>query len=170
MFRNKTTRRVAAAFAISAMGGASALAEPLTAAQPAGGAGGAQVWFGGGAEPAPVVNVHHHGHYGHGYAHHGHGKYGHGKYGHGYYDPHYGYKRKKRRNRRRNVAIGVGAAIVGLGLVAALSQQGRHRGHSHAAPRTYRSGDGCDYWADQCARNWGANNNNFYGCLRYHRC
>ena len=35
----------------------------------------------------------------------------------------------------------------------------------------YEYGGGrCDYWAGQCARNWGRRNNNFYGCLRYHGC
>lgn len=35
--------------------------------------------------------------------------------------------------------------------------------------RSYRR-RGCGYWSDQCARNWGYRNNNYYGCLRYHGC
>lgn len=33
-----------------------------------------------------------------------------------------------------------------------------------------RHGGRCDYWASQCARNWGRRNADFYGCLRYHGC
>lgn len=34
----------------------------------------------------------------------------------------------------------------------------------------YRTRNSCTYWANQCARNWGYGNNNYQGCLRYHRC
>lgn len=36
--------------------------------------------------------------------------------------------------------------------------------------RTYRSGDRCGYWSDRCIQNWGYQNPNYYGCLRYHGC
>lgn len=29
---------------------------------------------------------------------------------------------------------------------------------------------GCGYWRRQCGENWGWDNNDFYGCLRYHGC
>jgi hypothetical protein len=28
----------------------------------------------------------------------------------------------------------------------------------------------CDYYRQACAENWGYGNNDYYGCLRYHRC
>lgn len=33
----------------------------------------------------------------------------------------------------------------------------------------YGSGH-CAYYADACGRNWGWNNNNWNGCMRYHGC
>ena len=40
-------------------------------------------------------------------------------------------------------------------------------------PYSYRSsryGSRCSYWRSRCAENWGYRNNDYYGCLRYHRC
>ena len=79
---------------------------------------------------------------------------------------HYGYRYKKRR-RNRDVALGVIGGVLALGTIAALANS--NRGH-HRGRRSYRGGGSCDYWADRCAQNWGTRNNNFYGCLRYHRC
>lgn len=28
----------------------------------------------------------------------------------------------------------------------------------------------CAYWSERCTANWGRDNANYYGCLRYHRC
>ena len=36
------------------------------------------------------------------------------------------------------------------------------------ANRSY--GGRCQYWSNQCVRNWGYRNPNYFGCLRYHRC
>ena len=87
--------------------------------------------------------------------------------GHGY---HHGghYHKYKRKRRNRNVALGVIGGVLALGTIAALSN---NRRYYDRGPRYYRGGGGsCDYWANQCARNWGTRNNNFYGCMRYHRC
>ncbi len=35
---------------------------------------------------------------------------------------------------------------------------------------SYRVATSCDYWADRCAANWGFDNVDYYGCLRYHGC
>ena len=32
------------------------------------------------------------------------------------------------------------------------------------------AGGRCDYWRQQCVRNWGDANPNYYGCMRYERC
>lgn len=36
--------------------------------------------------------------------------------------------------------------------------------------RYRRHSSRCAYWSRRCARNWGYGNNDYYGCLRYHRC
>ncbi len=28
----------------------------------------------------------------------------------------------------------------------------------------------CSYWHQQCVKNWGSNNPNYYGCMRYEKC
>ena len=34
----------------------------------------------------------------------------------------------------------------------------------------FASGSRCNYWSDRCIDNWGHQNSNYYGCLRYHGC
>ena len=31
-------------------------------------------------------------------------------------------------------------------------------------------GGACEYWSDRCIANWGFNNPDYRGCMRYHRC
>ena len=92
---------------------------------------------------------------------------------HGYHGGyhHHGYYKKRRRN--RDVALGVIGGVLALGTIAAIANSNRRyrdRRYYRSDRRYYRGGGSCDYWANQCARNWGTRNNNFYGCLRYHRC
>ena len=46
--------------------------------------------------------------------------------------------------------------------------------YDEAEPRYYDgappSGDRCAYWHRQCVKNWGANNPDYYGCMRYEKC
>ncbi|MEL6979773.1 MAG: hypothetical protein AAGM38_13975 [Pseudomonadota bacterium] len=87
-----------------------------------------------------------------------------------YYRDYYDYKDYKD-NDNNDLAIGVLGAVVGLGIGAAIANSGpnEYRGDSYnSAPAP--SNGACDYWANQCAGNWGVNNDNFYGCLRYHGC
>ena len=38
-------------------------------------------------------------------------------------------------------------------------------------PRSvYRSGSRCSYWSQRCGANWGYNNANYRGCMRYYKC
>lgn len=40
-----------------------------------------------------------------------------------------------------------------------------------APRRVYRkSRSSCSYWSRRCVANWGYNNANYRGCMRYHRC
>lgn len=32
------------------------------------------------------------------------------------------------------------------------------------------AGGACAYWSDRCIANWGFNNPDYRGCMRYHRC
>lgn len=55
----------------------------------------------------------------------------------------------------------------------------RHYGPHYYRPYYYRPyiyrpypsySSRCSYWSRRCAANWGYRNNNYYGCMRYHRC
>lgn len=54
----------------------------------------------------------------------------------------------------------------------------RHYGYRHRRVRPYRyrsrvyrrGGGRCGYWRRQCIKNWGANNADFRGCMRYEGC
>lgn len=43
------------------------------------------------------------------------------------------------------------------------------RYYQPAPPRARYAGR-CEYWHQQCVRNWGYGNSNYRGCMRYHRC
>lgn len=48
--------------------------------------------------------------------------------------------------------------------------RGDRRSHRRHYDRRDRTEYSCSYYRDACAQNWGYGNNDYYGCLRYHRC
>lgn len=70
----------------------------------------------------------------------------------------------------RDNALAIIGGIVAAGAAAAILNnaiQNDEPGY-RSAPGGHPGG--CERWADACADNWGVNNSNFYGCLRYHGC
>jgi hypothetical protein len=86
-----------------------------------------------------------------------------GIYGPGYYGGAYDYPYYRRRHYRHDY---FGPRYYGPDY---------YYGPRYYSPRIYRPhrhrrGGGCGYWSRQCGNNWGYNNPDFYGCLRYHGC
>ena len=53
---------------------------------------------------------------------------------------------------------------------ACLRWRGCWDDYSDYRGRHHDSGYSCDHWRYECRRNWGWDNNDYYGCLRYHNC
>ena len=97
------------------------------------------------------------------------GFYGPGFYGPGYYGYGYGYPYHHRR-------------YYGYGYYGPRSYYGpryyygpsyypsRYYGPRYYRPHRYRRGGSCGYWSQRCGGNWGYNNPNYYGCMRYEGC
>lgn len=81
---------------------------------------------------------------------------------------------------RRGVYLGFGSYGPGFSIHIGRYPRYRYYGPNYYRPYYYRPyyrsyryprfGGRCSYWSSRCAENWGYGNNNFYGCLRYHRC
>lgn len=76
---------------------------------------------------------------------------------------------RRRRYRRHRHGGGVAAGLAfGLLLGHALRSEPDYYYYKRSPRRIHRSS--CSYWSDRCADNWGYNNSDYYGCLRYHGC
>ena len=74
---------------------------------------------------------------------------------------------RRRRYRRRGGGAAAGLAF-GLLLGHALRSEPDYYYYKRSPRRSHRSS--CSYWSDRCADNWGYDNSDYYGCLRYHGC
>jgi hypothetical protein len=116
------------------------------------------------AENGAVVKVGHRGH-GRYYRHRRGGHYGRGGYGRGGYYRHGGrYRQHRRYYDYDDDFSSYGGFYYGLPALAFSF------GGYYSQPYLGDSGGSCSYWRNQCARNWGYRNRNYYGCLRYQGC
>lgn len=81
--------------------------------------------------------------------------YGYSPYSYGYYGPRPFYGSRYHYGPRYYAPLGVAP---------------RYRAPRGYSPRHSSRGSSCGYWSGQCGKNWGYNNPDYDGCLRYHRC